>query len=554
MSLASSPAAIPIGHRVRFSSKTILEYSLVGLALFALVLMLQWSSGAYLGDYGNHPDEAAHFVSALLIHDYLREGFPGGAMQYAEAYYLHYPKVAVGMWPPAFHIGLALWMLIFGVSHSSALAFLAFLSALLAAGVYAALCQTYGRVFALTSAGLLAGTNLMRENTSMIMADVLVAVFALGCIVSLSRFLDSGKTRDAVLYGATVTLACMTKANGIAFIVAAPIALLVSRRLHLLRRPGLYWAAAIFVVFGLPWQIHSYLLIEQNMLPHATSIGKFSSAIAAYGRLLWNTVGPGVGILVVLGILAALARRRMRALEVCAASSVIAVIGYHAAIGVDPRYLLTALPPLFLLLPQGMEAAILPMRRRVEAGIVVAALVVLISVTTAPSRPMRTALGYERAAELVRARAPGAEVALISADALGEGAFVAAMADIGPRPRHFVLRGTKLAAEITWYGGNYRLLYKNAADMQQALTKVPIDILVLDESGPRPFPHQQVIGQMIRDFSDQWELLGRISPDGAGGCSRTISVYRLRGVPANPKRHFELQMRYVLNKNLRLGQ
>src|SRR5690349_18771216 len=60
---------------------------------FALTITLQIQSGTYSSEFGHEPDEPAHVVSALMVHDYVASRFPGTPMHYAETYYLHYPKV-----------------------------------------------------------------------------------------------------------------------------------------------------------------------------------------------------------------------------------------------------------------------------------------------------------------------------------------------------------------------------------------------------------------------------------------------------------------------------
>src|SRR5579883_1579952 len=62
------------------------------IPLFALVVVLQWRSGTYGSEFGHEPDEPAHVVSALMVHDYIAARFPGSPLHYAESYYLHYPK------------------------------------------------------------------------------------------------------------------------------------------------------------------------------------------------------------------------------------------------------------------------------------------------------------------------------------------------------------------------------------------------------------------------------------------------------------------------------
>src|SRR3979409_2606458 len=71
----------------------------VYVLFFALIVALQIKSGTYGSEFGHDPDEPGLVVSSLMVHDYIATEFPGSPMRYAETYYLHYPKVALGVWP-----------------------------------------------------------------------------------------------------------------------------------------------------------------------------------------------------------------------------------------------------------------------------------------------------------------------------------------------------------------------------------------------------------------------------------------------------------------------
>ena len=100
-----------------------------------ITVMFQYLGGVYASELGGHPDEPAHYVTGLMIRDYLASGFHSGPMTYAKDYYDHYPKVALGNWPPFFYMIQSAWTLPFSPSHASVLRLMAVLTALLAAGV-----------------------------------------------------------------------------------------------------------------------------------------------------------------------------------------------------------------------------------------------------------------------------------------------------------------------------------------------------------------------------------------------------------------------------------
>jgi 4-amino-4-deoxy-L-arabinose transferase-like glycosyltransferase len=528
------------------------EYIAAFLLFFLFMIGLQYTAGAYTSDCGAHPDEAAHYVSALMIHDYIRSGFPGSPIRYAEQYYLHYPKVAVGMWPPMFHITLAVWMLVFGDSLASALVYLAFLAALLATGVYAVLAPRYGRI-SLAPAFILLSIPLMRANTSILMADILVAVFAFASLVFLARYLEHGKTHDGVLFGVAVSLACLTKANGVAFVIAAPLAIILSRRFDVLRKRALYYAAAIFVVFALPFQIYSYALIQKNMYA-GPGLSLLAEGTVEYLRMLWNVTGPVIGTIALAGVISGVSSRKLSRLSLCSIAAVLAVVGYHATAGFDPRYLLTALPAVVLLVLPGITALTAPFHSRPVVGVIATVLTLVLFAITVKQAPPVQPLGYNRVAQILRTRAADAQVLLVSSDAYGEGAFVAAMAELGRRPAEFALRGTKLLGEMTWYASQYRLLYNTTDELQTMLATVPVHVLVVDEKQPFRFPHQQLIADTIRANSDRWQLVDRITPGPGSAAMRPISIYRQVGVPSRTAQQFELNMKYTMGGSLTIGK
>src|SRR5271168_4350829 len=107
----------------------------VSLFLFFafITLVFQNYTGGFVADRGNHSDEAAHFVSSLVIADYISSGAPSSPLVFAKDYYAHFPKVAIGHWPPFFEFLLALAFLVFGGTGTVAIVLQAVIAGLCAA-------------------------------------------------------------------------------------------------------------------------------------------------------------------------------------------------------------------------------------------------------------------------------------------------------------------------------------------------------------------------------------------------------------------------------------
>ncbi len=98
------------------------------LILFVVTLSLQWASGAHSAALGAQPDEASHYVTGVMVRDYITRGLPGNPVTFAKDFYVHYPRVAFGLWPPLFHMLSGVWMLAFGTDRMSVMFLLAALT------------------------------------------------------------------------------------------------------------------------------------------------------------------------------------------------------------------------------------------------------------------------------------------------------------------------------------------------------------------------------------------------------------------------------------------
>src|SRR5215510_2485101 len=93
---------------------------MAALAVFCCITVLMaYLSGAFSHELGGTADEAAHFMTGLMIHDYVKSGIKTPPFAFAKDYYTHYPKLAFGIWPPLFHVMEASWMLLISPSKAS---------------------------------------------------------------------------------------------------------------------------------------------------------------------------------------------------------------------------------------------------------------------------------------------------------------------------------------------------------------------------------------------------------------------------------------------------
>ena len=539
-------AAAPRKH-----AASIARVAVVFAALLLIVVLLQALGNAYGSDFSGYPDESAHFITGLMIHDYITGGFPHSPVKFAEAYYVHYPKIAFGMWGPLLHVGEGVWELIFPVSRASILVLMAIITAATGALLYVAIASELGFGLALFGAVLFVAVPNVQSYTGMVMADGLCALFDLCAMMAFARFLDSENWKDSLRFGIYATLAILVKGNGVALALLPAFALLFSGKLRLLLRPPL-WAALIPVVlFAVPWQ---YFSIKMLLGIHEPYPGWFF--LPRLTVLTVTAVGWGLLPIWLFGVYDRLIANRKRAsgLWASAAALICAFWLFHALVpsaGPEPRYVIAITPAAILFLCAGIRriATLLPAStgretRRIGA---VAGVAALIFVTTAFSIPQKINHGFDQVAARLEEPPFQDRVVLVCSSGDGEGMLISELAMRERRPGHIILRATKMLARSNWIGLHYVELYTTPQDLMKFLESVPVELVVIDdETGRTPRPDQMLLKQTIAESPDKWDLVGTF-PQG-GSQSGTIRIYRLKDASGRPPGKIHIDLPYTLRR------
>ena len=151
-----------------------LLYFTLGVAFFLFQVLLQMSGGAFEKDFGGHPDEAAHYITGLMVRDYVASGDWSSPLQFAQNYYLHYPKVAFGHWPPFFYTVQAAWTLLLPPSRLTLCLLQAFLTTLLSLCVFYVVQKESGFRIGVLSGLILMVLPIIQQYSALLMAEILV--------------------------------------------------------------------------------------------------------------------------------------------------------------------------------------------------------------------------------------------------------------------------------------------------------------------------------------------------------------------------------------------
>jgi len=554
----------------------------IGLAtlFLALTVVLQVQNGAYQGDYGAHPDEPSHYVNGLLVRDYVSSLSLSPPMEYAETYYLHYPKVAFGHWPPLFYVFEAAWMLLFSVSRASMMLMLAVLTALLATVVASLAWKPLSPTVGIVSGVVLVTLPLVQNLSRQVSPELLVALLILIAAVLYARYLETERWEYAAGFGLLASAACLTKGTGLVLALLPLFSIVFARKYHLLRTVSFWIPVPIVLVLSGSW----YLLVPNALhgaaLPDGVVMQRTNLLVFLYSLMRFaQLVGLVLSPFVLVGLGGTLydswvKKSRPAAIWVVMAALPTSFCAFRSVIGPALGYKnwIVVIGPCILLACYGAFRLV---RGRLgdgsfRSGTLALVAVVLLALSawnaTAVEPLQRRPLA--EVGELITADLRFRDsVVIVASDGAGEGALVAQVAMRERRPGHFVLRAGKVLASSSWFGGGYELRYSTPDELMQYLRSVPVGLLVVDHEtrlSPQlssllvvddetrlPAELSGLIARTLRDYAGDWELVGEFPASQPG--AEALRVFRHIGYGRPDRLNIRVDMSDRLGKVLTTG-
>lgn len=535
----------PIASGMRIHEKS--GIALIGFAV--MVVAFQNLTGAYSSEFGAEPDESAHYVTGLMIRDYLADFAPGSPMRYAEQYYLHYPRVAFGIWPPLFHLSEGLWFLLFSPNRLPALLFVGCWTTALAMLLFQEMRRMFGFTAGIAAGVFLISVPAVQHASGIIMADMMVAVLCFAAVNQFGRYLDTGSWRHSAGFGVLAALCILTKYNALALALVPPLSLIALRRWNWLRRPSLWLSAVIVIGLCAPWYIAAWSWVQYAM---ENGDAPLSSIQAFWGNAATLLSLPSVPVCL-FAIIGLAQVRPARCSGKCMAwaSSIAAFWLFHSfpAPWVESRYLLAVLPPLILFAAIGVHSLAHPWGSTSWSGRqrawVLTCVLALLYLSTSFFIQRKEMLGFRQAADKILTQPDIAHSAiLVSSESFGEGTLVSEIAMRGRHLAPYVLRATKLLAKVRLMGNDYRPRYESVEELGDALDRIPVRILVIDNTpGPVSRKHHRQLQELLQAHAERWEPLGVYGPQAQ------IHVFRNRAASSvEPK--FEIDMDFTLQRSI----
>lgn len=469
--------------------------------LAVAVLASQIASGTYQADFGLHPDEPGHYVTGVMVAEYLRQ-LPADPMRFAESYYLHYPKVTLGHWPPVYYLAEGLWIALLGSSRGAVIALQAALGFLLLLGVYVLARRWVSFALALAAAFLLFVAGAMQWSLQLVMTDTATSLLVLAATVAFARYLDEPGWTWSLLFGLLSALALLTKGSAITLAAVPLLSAALTRRWTVLRRPDFWGSALPVVMLAFPW----YTFAKRFSSPN-------KAAFRGTGDwdLVWVWAVP-LALAFVAAFVLPLRRDAVGAALVALVAAFAAAPAFISAFQEDRHWL------------PGMAAAAV-LATAAWAAIPRAALpMALLSVLLAAQNRPRLPVAMFRPWAAMPLP-PGA--VLVSGSASEEGALVAALAEQHPAPERYVFRASRVLASSSWNGGNYRLTAPDTGAAASLLRALGVRVVI--QTPGANFPHDALINEATRTWPRHTagSLRLRVNPDWAPGSAVGILQERL---------------------------
>jgi hypothetical protein len=497
-------------------SHTVWTFVAILCACFTVNWIFCSQSGALDSDLGGDPDEAAHAVTALMVRDYLVEGLSQSPMKFARDYYEHFPRVALGHYPPLYYL-VAGSLLVFWDSITMLFVLQAMLMALLAA-----LTWLFGQRFlspwlagvaAVLGCALPVGLKLMQH----VMSDVMLAVLCLWAALVWADYLREASVKKSLLWGCIAAAAILTKGSGILLCALPPLATVLAGRWRLILAPAWWCAALPVALLAGPWMIYSASISKEGMTD-LTPRQYFVEAVPYYLDSIPFIFGWGITLLAVIGAVSELWKllknRTMTAetatlLALFAGTSTVLVL---VPVGLTTRYMLTLAPVMMIGAAYGVQSLIrfLPSTLGQISGL----LILMSAFSLVLKLPKKDVHGFSEAVLLAgppTVHEPE-ENWLISSDPRGEGAVIASAAfrSLERMPSRLrVYRGGKELATSDWMGRDYKAAVDTPEAVLRLMDERHITWIMLDLSVPehQRRSHDRLLERALRSSPEIWELV-----------------------------------------------
>jgi hypothetical protein len=505
-----------------------------------LCVAAQVFEGGYLADRGNHADEAAHFVSSLAISKYLASGASTNPFDFIKSFYNHFPKVAIGHWPPVFEVVQAFVFLVVGKPAISAIALQAVIAGACLA-IPATIVSGMVGIFGGTSSGLvLFFSPVFFPMLDMVMADIFVALNVTLTALAWSRFYYTKTWKSAALFGFAAAISILTKGSAFGLALLPILYLSINRDLRFLVDKRTLFAGTVTGLLTLPWYFLTYKMAADGFV-YQWGWSYVSVALPFFLKHLNYALGPIVCISYVLGSIAVILKPSFpstRNIKVDATSLAMLLFSLVVPADLDARYLIPIFPSVVIVATVAISEV--SSYARVHWGKRASRLIIaLIFMSCTPllfSQAHIKSFGSEKLVNFILSSEKVDNFVLVSGSVKAEGAFISSFATSPDGGAFYIVRAQKALATTNWMATSYELKYPTVEKLAEWIKSSQIGWLAIDyDNSQLDFEHNKLLKEAIERGLIQAKL-ELVSPHPGG----EMRLYYLPEAAMTPDKVHEL--------------
>lgn len=488
----------------------------VGIFIVALAVLAAAMVSLHALNSGlSGSDEGSHFLNGYLIWSYLTKAIGQNPMTYATDFYVHYPKISIGHWPPLYYVFLASFFFVLPHAPFPFMIVNLVVGALPALLVARVVRQVLGLPWAVLAAITYVLIPISLNNTVRLMLDQALAGFCLLAALLWSAYAKEPTLRRGLAYAAVAAAAILLKGNGWVLGVFPFFHIALMGRWRVLLNWRTYVAGALALSLVGAWTVATYK-ISSDGFNYAWGLDYFLLATSTFLFALYANLGPFGLIAALVGIVGSISskdRPELREVGRTGLAMVLATILFHSIVPVDldSRYMSSAIPPLAIFMAIGVW---MTTRRWQSVAVwpwpvltVALALFCIPGILFLHNRPARFDMRMDLVAAQV-AEQPGGLVVVIDGNAGAEGALAAEVALRDPARQNYVVRSSQLLAKSDFMGKRYALRVDTPDVVLGLLDDISCSAVVVAEGPfiePR-FAHSDLLLSALRHPSSPFRL------------------------------------------------
>ena len=513
---------------------SILRFAGFFLFFFTISLFIQSYTGGFSADRSNNWDEAGHFVSSLAIDNYILTGALSNPFVFMTEYYHHFPKVAIGHWPPLFEFIQSIIFLVFGGTAIVAIVLQAAMAGFCAGITTSITARSFGIMAGVTAGFVVLFSPIFLPMIDLVMADTLEALVVTLTAICWGLFYKERNWRWCFLFSLMATLSLLTKGTAIGLALMPIIYVGLRRDFAFLLNIKTLVAAAVVAAITAPWYIFTYQMAADGFIyKWGWSYSRLSVPYFFAG--LFRSAGIACTLMYCYGTFRCLVNPKQSEIQtqpdvLAFASCSIAMMVFAMLVPayLDTRYLIPALPSFVIVAFWGFYDALdnltWPKPYKAAVQYIPIAVFILSALPIFHMQHVQSLHSEQLVNEIMSSHLPN-KLILMSGNVEAEGAFVSRFAEIDTKKIHYVIRGQKALADSSWMTDRYEPKFKTAKEVARWINDSGIGWIVLDSDSRFPeFPHNALLKDAIDKGLLQSKLIKAV--DHSGG---QMSLYELPG-------------------------